>query len=164
MESNPMFDQLLLLAVVWPCFLLQVLWPHACAASPTPPTPTAPRRQRSREPTPFVGLLPKPLCDACKHAVDPRPKAPASPPPVLTFTRGRKRPINTAKQFCPAQDCSYYGWTSRGNILSAVSANLLHGFDHVILQNAQRGCPAVLVEAVATMETACRAASPTRRA
>ena len=107
MESNPIFSQLLLLAVVWLCFLLQVLWPHACAACPTPPTPTAPRRKRSREPKPFAGLLHKPLCDACEHAVDLRPKAPASPPPVLTFTRGRKRTINTATQFCPAQDCAY---------------------------------------------------------
>jgi hypothetical protein len=49
MEFNPMFHQLLLLAVVWLCFLLQVLWPHACAAYPTPPTPTAPCRKRSRE-------------------------------------------------------------------------------------------------------------------
>jgi putative transposase len=46
----------------------------------------------------------------------------------------------------------------------AVSANLLHGFDHVILQNAQRGYPVVLAGAGETMEIACRAASPTRRA
>ncbi len=118
MESNPMFYQLLLLAVVWLCFLLQVLWRHECAACPTPPKPSSPRRKRSREPKPFTGLLHKPLCDACEHAVDPRPKAPAAPPPVFTFTRGRKRTINTAKQFCPDQDCSYYGWTSLGNIRS----------------------------------------------
>ena len=45
-----------------------------------------------------------------------------------------------------------------------VSANLLHGFEHLILQNARRGCLAGLVGAVETMVTACRAASSTRRA
>src|SRR5712691_1201636 len=119
MESNPIFSQLLLISVVWLCVMLYVLWPYErAAACPTPPKPTPPRRHRSRESKPFAGLLHKPLCDACEHAVDPRPKAPASPPPVFTFTRGRKRTINTAKQFCPDQDCSYYGWTSRGNIRS----------------------------------------------
>jgi hypothetical protein len=48
--------------------------------------------------------------------------------------------------------------------LAAVSANLLHGFEHLILQNARRGCLAGLAGAVETMATACRAASSTRHA
>jgi hypothetical protein len=45
----------------------------------------------------------------------------------------------------------------------AVSANLLHGFEHLILQNARRGCLAGLAEAVETMGTAYTAASPRLR-
>jgi hypothetical protein len=44
-----------------------------------------------------------------------------------------------------------------------VSANLLHGFEHLILQTARRGCLARLAEAVETMGTAYTAASPRLR-
>ena len=119
MISDLLFYKLLLVGLLWLCILLHVVWPSERAAScPITPTPTLPRRQRSKGPKPFAGLLHKPLCDACEHAAEARPQAPGAPPPLITFTRGRKRTINTAKQFCPDQDCSYYGWTSRGNIRS----------------------------------------------
>src|SRR5712691_7094188 len=117
MVSTPMFHHLLLFSLLWLCFLLYVLWPYGqpsvCA---TPPQPTPPRRKRSRELQPFPGLTHKPLCDACERAVAPRPRTPPSPPPVLTFTRGCKRTIDTQDHFCPDQDCAYYGWPGRGNI------------------------------------------------
>jgi len=119
MISNPIFSNLLLLSLVWLCIMFHVLWPYErTGPRPTPPKPTLLPRKRSKAPTPFAGLLHKPLCDACERAARARPQAPGAPPPRITFTRGRKRTINTAKQFCPAQDCSYYGWTSRGNIRS----------------------------------------------
>jgi hypothetical protein len=119
MVSNPMFDNLLLLSLVWLCMMFHVLWPYErTGPRPTPPKPTLLPRQRSKAPQPFAGLLHKPLCDACEHAAAARPQAPGAPPPLLPCTRGRKRTINTAKQFCPDQDCSYDGWTSRGNIRS----------------------------------------------
>jgi IS1 family transposase len=31
-------------------------------------------------------------------------------------TRGRQRTVDTQQQFCPGQDCTYYGWAGRGNI------------------------------------------------
>jgi hypothetical protein len=34
----------------------------------------------------------------------------------MTFTRGRKRTVDTSGQFCPTPDCSYHGWLGRGNI------------------------------------------------
>jgi IS1 family transposase/transposase-like protein len=50
--------------------------------------------------------------------VEPRPQAPSTPPPILTFTRGRRRSLDTQHHFCPDQECSYYGWTGRGNVRS----------------------------------------------
>jgi hypothetical protein len=117
MVSDLFFYQLMLIALLWLCVMLHWVWPSdPTLGSPTILPPTPPPPKRSREPKPFAGLLQKPLCDACAHAADDRPKAPSSPPPVLTFTRGRKRTIDTQQHFCPDQDCAYYGWTGRGNI------------------------------------------------
>src|SRR3989442_14533455 len=119
MVSNPIFYNLLLLSLVWLCIMLHVLWPYErTAPRPTPPKPTRPPRKRSKDPQPFAGLLHKPLCDACEHAAEARPQAPGAPPPLITFTRERQRAIDTQQQFCPDQDCSYYGWTGRGNLRS----------------------------------------------
>jgi hypothetical protein len=119
MVSNLIFSNLLLISLLWLCFLLHVLWPYGRpSACSTPATPTPPRRKRAQEPKPFAGLLHQPLCEACARAVDPRPKTLSSPPPVLTFTKGRKRTIDPQHHFCPDQECSYYGWTGRGNIRS----------------------------------------------
>ena len=92
MAPNLLFYQLLLAALVFRCFLIHV-W---CPDDPWRPsnaslTPDQPRRKRSTEPQPFTGLIHKPLCEACEQRADRRPKAPGSPPPVITFTRGRRR-------------------------------------------------------------------------
>jgi hypothetical protein len=117
MESNAIFYQLLLMSVVWLCVMLYMLWPYERAvACQTPPNSTPPRRKRSSKRKPFAGLLHKPICEACQHTAEEHLKGPASPPPVLTFTRGRKRRVDTQHHFCPDQDCSYYGWTGHGNI------------------------------------------------
>jgi len=117
MISDLLFSTLLLGGVLWLCILLHVVWPSDRAAScPTTPKPTLPPRKRSPDPQPFPGLLHKPLCDACEQAANPRPKAPGAPPPLYTYTRGRKRSIDPQQQCCPDQECSYYGWTGRGNL------------------------------------------------
>src|SRR5262245_56034267 len=46
----------------------------------------------------------------------PRPHAPAAPPPRLVMTRGRRRQIDTAHQFCPNPACAYWGWVGWGNL------------------------------------------------
>jgi IS1 family transposase len=117
MSTDLIFSHFLLVALLWLCVLVYVLWPYGrSSAYSTLPQPTPPRRKRSQAPQPFAGLLHNPLCDACERATALRPKPPLSPPPVLTFTRGRKRTIDTQQQFCPDQDCAYYGWTGRGNL------------------------------------------------
>jgi hypothetical protein len=119
MAPNLLFYQLLLTALVFICLLIHVWCPDAsCHPSNLSLTPDKPRRQRSKEPKPFTGLIHKPLCEACEQKADGRPKAPGSPPPVITFTRGRRRTVDTRSHFCPAPDCSYHGWLGRGNIRS----------------------------------------------
>jgi hypothetical protein len=96
---------------------LHVEWPdNPRATSKTSLQPDKPRRKRSTEPTPFTGLLHKPLCEACANGADAPPKAPGASPPVLTCTRGRRRTVDTSQHCCPDHDCVYHGWLARGNI------------------------------------------------
>ena len=114
--SDPLFSKLLLVALVWLCVMLHLLWPSEQATTrPTPPQPATPPRKRPREPKPFAGLTRKPHCDACAHAVAPRREPPAAPPHILP-TRGRRRLIDTSHHFCPDPDCAYYGRIGFGNI------------------------------------------------
>src|SRR5215831_15481711 len=117
MVSHLFFYQLGLVALVWLCLMLQWVWPSASvAACLTTLESLPPRRKRSREPTPFVGLTTKPHCDTCADASAPHPQAPATPPPRIVMTRGRRREVDTSHHFCPNPDCAYRGWVGWGNI------------------------------------------------
>jgi hypothetical protein len=117
MAPNLLFYQFLVVALVLICLVLHVWWPDdSRTRATTPLKPDKPRRKRSREPKPFTGLIHKPLCEACEQGGDARPKAPGSPPPVIVFTRGRRRTVDTRLQFCPDPDCAYFGWLERGNL------------------------------------------------
>jgi hypothetical protein len=111
------FYQLVLVALMWLCLMLQWVWPSdRVTAQPTPPPPTPPRRKRRCEPTPFVGLTTKPHCDACDQAHAPHPRAPSAPPPQIIMTRGRRRQVNISTHFCPNPTCAYRGWVGWGNL------------------------------------------------
>ena len=117
MIPQQFFSLMVVLGFLWIFFMLHVAWPSQCPATPQRPVePILPPHKRSNEPQSFAGLIHKPLCDACEHAAEARPQAPAAPPPLITFTRGRPRTIDSQQQFCPDQDCSYYGWTGRDNL------------------------------------------------
>src|SRR6266571_2797071 len=117
MVSHLFFYQLVLIALVWLCVMLQWAWPSdPAAAGPTTREPTPPLPKRSRTPTPFAGLTTKPHCDACEHAPALRPHAPSAPPPRLVPTRGRRRQVDTSTHFCPNPDCRYLGWVGWGNL------------------------------------------------
>ena len=119
MAPNLLFYHLLLAALVLVCLLRHIWWPDPLSAPPPPPIkPHNPQRKRSQEPQPCTGYIHKLLCEACEHGLDSRPKAPDSPPPILSFTRGRKRTVDTPAHFCPKPNCSYQGWLGRGNIRS----------------------------------------------
>jgi hypothetical protein len=77
MVSDLFFYQLVLVALVWLCVILQWAWPSApTMVCPTIPLPSPPPLKRRREPKPFAGLTTKPHCDACEHAPAPHPYAP----------------------------------------------------------------------------------------
>jgi IS1 family transposase len=117
MAPNPLFYQLLMVALVLICLLIHVGLPDKPLSLPQPPPASNKRRcTRSTEPQPFPGLIRTPLCEACAQGADARPKAPGSPPPFIRFTRGRRRTINTQSHFCPDPDCTYHGWLGRGTI------------------------------------------------
>src|SRR5215813_1646336 len=117
MVSDPLFYKLLLVGLLWLCFILHVTWPSERAITgPSTLKPAQPPRKRRREPKPFAGFTQKPHCDACAHATAPRPLAPSAPPPRLVPTRGRRRQVDTSPHFCPNPDCSYRGWVGWGNL------------------------------------------------
>jgi IS1 family transposase len=117
MGHDLLFDALLMLAWLWLCMLGWWAWRHGRPAPlQATPTPAKPIKKRAKEPIPFPGLIHKPCCEACEHAVALRLQASSGPPPLLTFPRGRRRTVNTQHHFCPEHHCSYYGWPDRGNI------------------------------------------------
>src|SRR5262249_24874756 len=117
MVSHLFFYQLVLVALVWLCLMLQWAWPSDPAtACPTTQEPPPPRPKRQREPKPFACLTTKPHCDACVQGSDPRPHAPSAPPPRLVMTRGRRRQVDTSTHFCPNPDCAYRSWVGWGNL------------------------------------------------
>jgi IS1 family transposase/transposase-like protein len=117
MIPQQFFYLLVVLGFLWIFFMLHVAWPSPCPATPQRPVePILPPHKRSNEPKPFAGLIHKPLCDACEHAAEARPQAPAAPPPRITCTRGRQRTIDTSQHFCPHPPCAYRGWVGLGNL------------------------------------------------
>ncbi len=117
MVSHLFYYQLVLIALVWLCVMLQWAWPSDPApVSPMTPEPPGPRPKRHREPTSFAGLTTKPPCDACEHPTDSRPPAPAAPPPRLVPTRGRRRQVDTSTHFCPNPACASQGWVGWGTL------------------------------------------------
>lgn len=117
MAFHPLFYQLLLIMLVLICLLVHVGLPNEPILVPKTPLEPKPRRcRRAKDPQPFAGLIQQPLCEACEQGADTRPKAPGSPPPVITFTRGRKRTVDTQGHFCPDPHGSYYGWLGLGNL------------------------------------------------
>ena len=117
MVSHLFFYQLVLIALVWLCVMLQWAWPSDPAPVwPATPEPPGPRPKRTHEPTPFAGLTTKPPCDACEHTSAPHPHAPSAPPPHIVMTRGRRRQIDTSHPFCPNPACAYRGWVGWGHL------------------------------------------------
>ena len=95
-------------------FLICFCGRHRRSGKSTPVPPKAPRPKR--EPKAFAGFIHKPECDLCDRESAPQLSAPGAPPPRLSFTRGRRRHVDTTGHFCPHATCSYHGRVDWGNI------------------------------------------------
>jgi hypothetical protein len=111
MVSPLFFYQLVLIALVWLCVMLQWVWPSApaaaCATTPEPPPP---------QPKLFEGLTIKPHCDAWAASSAPHPQAPSVPPPHIVMMRGRRRHVDPSRHVCPNPDCVSRGWVGWGHL------------------------------------------------
>ena len=117
MVSELFFYQLVLIVLLWLCCMLHWVWPSdGGATSPTPSQPTPPLRRRSREPTPFPGLIHTPHCAACEQGAQDPEVPPPPAPPLITSRRGRPRQVDTAQHCCPNATCDSRGWVDWGNI------------------------------------------------
>jgi IS1 family transposase len=117
MVSALFFYQLMLVALVWLCLMLQWAWPSAPAPGcPTTPEPPPPPPKRQCEPKPFAGLTIKPHCDACASSSAPHPQTPSVPPPRIVMMRGRRRQVDTSRHCCPNPACAYRGGVGWGNL------------------------------------------------
>jgi IS1 family transposase len=82
--------------------------------------PTRKRRreaQHSGEPRPFPGLSQKPICQECAKEEE-EGKGGEEAPPKIVSGRGRPAAVDTSQQFCPAEECRYYGWLGLGNVVA----------------------------------------------
>ena len=101
MVSQLFYYQLALLILVWLFIMLHIAESRREAPIPLTATPIKPKRPRSNEPQPFVGLTHKPHCALCERATThPKPPSPVPPDP-MALTNRRPREIDTSQHFCP---------------------------------------------------------------
>jgi hypothetical protein len=106
----------------------------------------------------------KPLCEACEQGADAHSQAPGEPPPIITFTRGHRRTVDTQSHFCPEPNCSYHGWLGRGNLranghpgsqpwrqLQRVSCHGYFSETHGTLFHGKRSSPDLIVRVIACL-------------
>src|SRR4029453_5660650 len=102
MVSHLFFYQLVLIALVWLCLMLQWAWPSDPAAvCPTTPAPPGPLPKRHPAPKPFARPPAHPPCHAWGPPPAPRTHTPSAPPPRIVPTRGRRRQVDISTHCCP---------------------------------------------------------------
>jgi len=116
--SPPLFSSpLMVLGRLWLFVVVSLGWPSPRGPpAPRPTLPSTSRRQRGKEPQPFGGLTPQPLCVRCaQSATPPTPPPPVRPDPMPPPHR-RPRAIDTARPCCPPTGCASRGWWGLGNL------------------------------------------------
>src|SRR5262249_10445613 len=117
MIPQQFYYQLVVLGLLWLCVMLHFAWPSRDVTTQTKPAkPLTPRRQRSTEPKPFVGLTHKPHCALCAQETGETAPAPPRRPDPLPPTNRRPRTVDTSMHFCPHPACDYRGWLGLNNL------------------------------------------------
>jgi IS1 family transposase/transposase-like protein len=114
--SHSTHDVVLVL-YVWLLLNHWALWEIIRLAGGKPVRKRKRKPQGSGEPGSFPGLTQKPICQECEKEEQQR-KGGVEAPPMIVPGRGRPAEIDTSRQFCPAEECCYYGWLGRGNIVA----------------------------------------------
>jgi IS1 family transposase len=114
MVSHLFYYQLALLAIIWLFVMLHVTWSESGLT--TPAVPAQPKRKRSTEPQPFVGLTHKPHCALCDQETGETAPAPPRRPDPIPPTHRRPRTVDTSRHFCPHTECDYRGWLGLNNL------------------------------------------------
>ena len=71
MIPHHVYDQLVMLVLLWLWLMLPHLWPRPSGVAHKLPTPSIQsKRQRSREPKAFAGLTHKPHCGLCEQKLN----------------------------------------------------------------------------------------------
>ena len=110
MRVDPIFYPVLVALLI----LLILLIPRFWRVDKPAPAATTPRRKRQSKP--FAGYTRKPECELCDQGVASHLQIPGAPPPHMTFTRGRRRTVETTGPFCPQTSSSYHGRVDFGTI------------------------------------------------
>ena len=117
MDGGHLGREILLLLLVWQLVesikLWQVVRHYAQQAQKRR---SKRKKRRKRNPQEFQGLTKKPLCERCVADEDQDSPVVRTAPPVLVHKRGRPRQVDTHHQYCPNEQCAFYGGTGRGNI------------------------------------------------
>src|SRR5215813_11341788 len=127
------------------CLILLLLLTHwrrrrSKAAAATPKL-----TRRTREPKPFAGYTHKPECRWCEQGEGASAQLPVAAPPRMSFTRGRRRHIETTAHFCPHPACDDHGRVDWGNIRANGHPSGRHW-----RQLGCRGCRRYVLETVGT--------------
>src|SRR5215813_11355112 len=117
MIPDLVYYQLVIIILLWLCFMLPHLWPSPHRGMPTRPgAPIKPKRNRSREPKSFADLTHKPHCALCEQETGETAPAPPRRPDPMPPTNRRPRTVDTSMHFCPHTGCNYRGWLGLGNV------------------------------------------------
>src|SRR5215813_9034345 len=117
MIPDLVYYQLVIIILLWLCFMLPHLWPSPHRGMPTRPgAPIKPKRNRSREPKSFADLTHKPHCALCEQETGETAPAPPRRPDPMPPTNRRPRTVDTSMHFCPHTGCDYRGWLGLGNV------------------------------------------------
>jgi hypothetical protein len=117
MIPDLVYYQLVIIILLWLCFMLPPLWPSPHRGMPTRPgAPIKPKRNGSRELKAFAGLTHKPHCALCEQETVRRLQRLRDGLILYPPTNRRPRTVDTSMHFCPHTGCDYRGWRGLGNV------------------------------------------------